>query len=445
MIVRVHARWVLPMATPPLVGGWVDVDAVQREIVAIGAAGTRYSTAPDHTLDLGNAAILPGLVNAHTHLELSHLAGAVLPAANFVAWVRAMLGVRFGAPTTVGDVVEAVTRAIAEAEASGTVAVGDIGNTESAIPALLESSLAGVHFTEALAFKAADAGRVAGEAMLGARMVQARLLEHRCTRIVASVAPHAPYSTSAALIQALSGGMPAGGSFTYVPPPKPARRADQPEAAHEWSALPISSIHLAESPEEVEFLRTGTGPFRDLLTDLGAWDDTWAPPGLAPVPYLQRLGVLHERLLVVHGTQLTRPELDVLAGVGATLVLCARSNRWVGAGMPPVAAAFAAGTRVAVGTDSLASVEDLNLFAELAYLHQIAPEVPAGRLLEAATRGGARALGCNSLGVLAPGATSRAIIRMPPAGVADVEQWLVADAADTADLRWLDELVAQVA
>jgi aminodeoxyfutalosine deaminase len=182
-----------------------------------------------------------------------------------------------------------------------------------------------------------------------------------------------------------------------------------------------------------------------LLTDLGAWDDTWVPPGLAPVSYLQRLGALHERLLVVHGTQLTRPELDMLAGVGATLVLCARSNRWVGAGVPPVAAAFAAGTRVAVGTDSLASVEDLNMFAELAFLRDIAPEVPAGRLLEAATHGGARALGCRALGALAPGATSRAIIRMPPAGVQDVEEWLVADAADTADLRWLDELVAQVA
>ena len=207
----------------------------------------------------------------------------------------------------------------------------------------------------------------------------------------------------------------------------------------------MSSIHLAESPEEVEFLATGTGPFRSLLADLGAWDDTWVPPGLAPVPYLQQLGALHARLLVVHGTQLGAGELRTLADAGATLVLCPRSNRWVGAGVPPVAAAFAAGVRVAVGTDSLASVEDLNLFAELAFLREIAPDVPASRLLEAATRGGARALGCTTLGVLAPGATSRAIVRMPPAGVADVEQWLVADAADTGDLRWLDELVAHAA
>jgi cytosine/adenosine deaminase-related metal-dependent hydrolase len=207
----------------------------------------------------------------------------------------------------------------------------------------------------------------------------------------------------------------------------------------------VSSIHLGESAEEVEFLAAGTGPFRSLLADLGAWDSTWRPPGLAPVAYLQQLGALHPGLLAVHGTQFAGPDLAAVAASGATLVLCARSNRWVGAGTPPVTAAFAAGGRVAVGTDSLASVADLNMFAELAFLRGIAPHVPASRLLEAATRAGAQALQCRQLGVLAPGATSRAIVRLPPAGVADVEEWLVAAAADTGDLRWLDELVAHAA
>ena len=178
------------------------------------------------------------------------------------------------------------------------------------------------------------------------------------------MAPHAPYSTSAPLIQSLVAGLPIGGVLDVQVP-----------------ACAVSSIHLGESPEEVEFLAAGTGPFRSLLADLGAWDDTWVPPGLAPVAYLQQLGALHARLLVVHGTQLGAGELRTLADAGATLVLCPRSNRWVGAGVPPVAAAFAAGVRVAIGTDSLASVEDLNLFAELAFLREIAPDVPASRLL----------------------------------------------------------------
>jgi cytosine/adenosine deaminase-related metal-dependent hydrolase len=429
MTIRVRARWVVPVAAPVLHDGWVDVDPVRGEIVGVGvsdAIPVSPAARPTRVIDLPGAVILPGLVNAHTHLELSHLAGAVAPADSFVSWVRAMLGVRFGSPASVATVTEAVIRAIGQMEATGTAGVGDIGNTDVAALPLADSSLSGVHFREALGFKQADAKRVATEARLGAMVAHTRLAERGGARIASSVAPHAPYSTSARLIQSLATGMPIGGVLD-VPVP----------------ACDVSSIHLGESPEEVEFLATGTGPFRSLLADLGAWDDTWLPPGLPPVAYLKKLGALHAGLLVVHGTHLGGGELRILADAGTTLVLCPRSNRWVGVGVPPVADAFAAGVRVAVGTDSLASVEDLNLFAELAFLRQIAPEVPASRLLEAATRGGARALGCTTLGILAPGATSRAIVRMPPSGVQDVEQWLVADAADTGDLRWLDELVAQ--
>jgi cytosine/adenosine deaminase-related metal-dependent hydrolase len=427
MIVRVHARWILPIAAPLLHGGWIDVDAARGVIVGVGAAGAPSATAPARMIDLGHAAILPGLVNAHTHLELSHLAGRVPPAGSFVAWVRAMLAVRFGAQTTVGEVVDAATQAIASAEAHGTAGVGDIGNTDAAIGPLAASSLSGLHFREVLGFRGADAERVRSEATVGAIAAHVRLHEAGCTRVRVSVAPHAPYSTSAPLIQAVVNGRP-----TTV------------FADWEQPACPVSSIHLAESPEELEFLATGTGPFRDLLTDLGSWDPAWQAPGVGPVAYLQQLGALHRHLLVVHGTQLTRPDFDVLADVGATLVLCPRSNRWVGAGVPAVADAVAAGVRLAVGTDSLASVADLNVFAELAALRGAAPAVPAATLLRAATLGGAQALALDGLGLLAPGATSRAIIRVPPAGVHDMEEWLVAEAADTTDLRWLDDITTGV-
>lgn len=428
MVVRAFARWIVPVVAAPIRDGWVDVDVSRGEIVGLGERGALAvagSAAPRHSVDLGEAVILPGLVNAHTHLELSHLAGRVDPAPDFVTWVRAMLGARLAAQTTVGGVIAAVCEAISGAVAAGTVAVGDIGNTDAAIGPLAASTLSGVHFREALGFRAADASRIISEARIGAMAAHARLVEAGCTRLQASVAPHAPYSSSAPLIEALAQGQPRTWFSSEEHPPSPR-----------------SSIHLAESTGELEFLMHGTGPFRSLLADLGAWDDEWSPPGSGPVAYLQQLGALHRDLLVVHGTQLTRPELDVLAEVGSTLVLCVRSNAWVGAGVPPVGDAVASGVRLAIGTDSLASVEDLNLFAELAALRRVAPEVPAATLLRAATWGGAQALGCRTLGYLGPGASSRALVRVPPAGVPDVEEWLVAEAGDTSELRWLDRLVS---
>ncbi len=236
----------------------------------VGAPAPSRAAAPDHVIDLPEPAVLPGLVNAHTHLELSHLAGAVAPADSFVSWVRAMLGVRFGSPASVAAVTDAVVRAIGQMEATGTAGVGDIGNTDVAVLPLAASSLSGVHFREALGFKRADAARIGGETRLGAVLAQTRLTEQGSTRLVASVAPHAPYSTSAPLIQSLAAG-------------------------YEAHAAAVSSIHLGESPEEVEFLATGTGPFRVLARRsrrLGrhvgaAWSRTRAVPAAtrcAPCP-----------------------------------------------------------------------------------------------------------------------------------------------------------------
>ena len=299
MLVRVHARWIVPVAAPPMRDGWVDVDVAHGEIVGLGVRGAEPGARPaakTRTVDLGDAVIVPGLVNAHTHLELSHLAGRVPPADDFVGWVRALLAERFRTPAPVSVVVDAVTQAIADMQATGTVAVGDIGNTDVAVRPLAASRLSGVHFKEALGFRSAEAHQRASQARLEALVSIRLVMEVERTGLRVSVAPHAPYSTSAGLIQQLAHGVSVAGLLDTSTP-----------------ASPVSSIHLGESPEERQFLVDGTGPFRDLLTDLGAWDDEWAPPGVGPVTYLQQLDALHRELLVVHGTQLTRPELDVLA------------------------------------------------------------------------------------------------------------------------------------
>ena len=196
-----------------------------------------------------------------------------------------------------------------------------------------------------------------------------------------SLAPHAPYSTSLELFKAIRAAVDAQGG--------------------------IMSVHLGESPEEVELLREGTGPWRGILEMIGAWRDDWAVPGCGPVEYLDRHGVIDRRTLVVHGVQFDESSLSTLRRLDATLVTCPRSNQWVGVGYPSIERFYQSGVAVAVGTDSLASVEDLNLWSEVKLMRELAPGVPPGAILASATRHGADALGFgNELGTLEPGKRS---------------------------------------
>ena len=164
----------------------------------------------------------------------------------------------------------------------------------------------------------------------------------------------------------------------------------------------------------------------------------WEPPGCGPVEYLDRLGLVNDRLIAVHGVHLTDAELGRLAAAGAAVVTCPRSNRWVGAGTPPIDRFYASGVRVAIGTDSLASVDDLDLFRELKEVRRLAPDVEAARLLRSATVDGARALGFGSeLGSLESGKRADLLAVRVPAGAADVEEYLVGG-VEPASVRWLE-------
>jgi cytosine/adenosine deaminase-related metal-dependent hydrolase len=356
--------------------------------------------APACDVDLGRVALLPGLVNAHTHLELSWMRGLVPPARRMSAWARELIQRRRAAGS---DDPEAIRQAVREARAAGTAVLGDITNTLASVPALAESPLSGVVFLEVIGFRRDDAARAATDAL--ARLAALSLPP----RLTTALAPHAPYSVSPQLIESLH-----------------ARSAGRPY-----------SMHVGESLEEVAFLTGGTGPWRDLLRELGAWESSWEPPSCGPVGYLERLGVLGPTLLAVHAVQLTDAELSTLARHGSTVVTCPRSNGWTGAGDPPVARFYASGVRVAIGTDSLASVPDLSVFAELAALRTLAPDVPARALLHSATRAGAEALGyADRFGAIQAGSSADLIAVDLPPGVDDVEEYLVSG-VQPGQLRWL--------
>ena len=203
------------------------------------------------------------------------------------------------------------------------------------------------------------------------------------------------------------------------------------------AARPLS-VHLGESAQELQFLREGTGEWRTLLERLGVWNPAWTPPCCGPVEYLDRLGMVNARLLAVHGVQFDDGELGRLKAADATVVTCPRSNEWTGAGEPPIERFYASGVRVAIGTDSLASVDDLNMFHELAAVRRLAPSIPAATLLASATLSGAQALGfASELGSIAPGKRAQLFAVRVPEATTDVEEYLV-NGIEPPDIHWLD-------
>ena len=386
-----RAAWVCPIDRPPIRGGIVAIDGGRITAVMDQRAGIRDQA----VRDLGDVVVMPGLVNAHIHLELSWLRGRVPPAAKFTDWVKQLVATRRGVERADDPgVLQPLRSAIREAQACGTVAVGDISNSLASPGPIQAAGLDGVVFHELLGFKERDGSLIA-------RTHDARAGAGAGGKVRISLAPHAPYSTAPELFQAI-------------------------RATVDQSPCGIMSVHLGESPEETEFLASGTGPWRGMLELIGVWRDDWAIPACGPVEYLDRLGVIDARTLVVHGVQFDNAALARLAAIGATLVTCPRSNQWVGVGGPPIERFYRSGVAIAVGTDSLASVEDLNLFSELAAMRRIAPAVRAAKLLESATLIGARALGLDGeLGSLTPGKRAEILAIQLPGPVDDIEEHLV--------------------
>ena len=401
-MVHYHAAWIVPITGPPMRDAWVTIDRGR-----VVATSKRSPGAGDHEIDLGDVVVMPGLVNAHTHLELSYLRDDVAPASQFVTWIRHVMAARRHHPDgRSAEILAAIDRAIVEAVAAGTAVVGDISNTLVTFAPLARSPLAAVVFYELIQFVASDPRAFVDAACR-------RLESFVPTETVrCSLAAHAPYSVGPLVFRAIR------------------------EAVDRDPFAPCS-VHLSESIEEMDFIRTGRGPWRELLEELGVWDPAWVPPGGTPVEFLHDSGFLQGRVLAVHGVQMTESDLNQLVACGVTLVTCPRSNGHTGAGAPPIGKFYKAGVRVAVGTDSLASSPDLNIFAELATMRALAPHVPASHLLKSATLEGARALGFEAdFGTIEPGKRARLLAITVPAGIDDVEEYLVGG-IQLAQVQWI--------
>jgi cytosine/adenosine deaminase-related metal-dependent hydrolase len=370
------ARWVLPVSAPPLEGGLVTVAG--DRIAAVEPSGTRSAD-----VDLGDAAVIPGLVNAHTHLDLGGLRGQVPCAGDFTGWLRAVVAHRRA--RTPEQVRADVRAGIAESLAAGVTLVGDVSAGGASWEALAGSPLRAVVFHELLGLPE-DRARAALEA------ARTWLAAHPATpACLPGLSPHAPYSVRTSLFSEAG---------------RLARQQDPP--------APLA-VHLAETREELELLHRRRGPFVAFLQELGAWD----PGGLADSPRAV-MALCRPALpkLFIHGNYLA-PEARIPRH--SAVVYCPRTHAFFGHPPHPFRALLARGAAVALGTDSLASNPDLDLLAEARFLHQRYPEVPGAILLHLATLSGARALGWGGeTGSLEPGKSADlATVPLPAPGARD--------------------------
>jgi len=356
-----RAGWVLPVVSDPIRDGAVVTRG--DRILWVGSAAE--TVAAEHEVrDLGSGVLLPGLINAHCHVELSHLAGAVPAGAGFSDWVGELVRQRVGESRE--RVREAAEPALLSMAERGTVAVGDISNRLEHLDLFAAAGLRAVVFHELLGWDPALANRVLAAA-------EARLADlHIPPGVRVVLAAHAPHSVSAPLFAGLrSRGGPA-------------------------------SLHLAESPDEARFLQSGDGPWRAFL-DRRVGAVPFVAPAVSAVRYVDRLGVLRPDLLAAHCVQTDPADARLLAARGVSVALCPRSNAYLGVGRAPLPTLLAAGVNVCVGTDSLASAPSLDVLEDLRALHAEHAAIAPARLLEMATHNGARALGLHDLGTLEPG------------------------------------------
>jgi cytosine/adenosine deaminase-related metal-dependent hydrolase len=363
---------------PPLERGTVAIDG--ERIAAVAPHGGRRAD-----VDLGESAVLPGLVNAHTHLDLGGLRGLAPPSPDFTDWLRQVIAHRRA--RTPEQVRADIRAGLAECVRHGTTLIGDISGDGASWEVLRDAPLRAVVFRELL-------GLTKDRAEAALNLAEEWLRSHAPTPTCRpGLSPHAPYSVRGDLIS----------------------RAALLAARYH---APLA-VHLAETPAELELLRDRRGPFVAFLQELGVWD----PDGLAASP-ADVMRAADSPALFIHGNYLD-PQADL--GSSRAVVYCPRTHAAFGHTPHPFRDLLARGVRVALGTDSLASNPDLDILAEIRFLHRQYPDLPGAELLRMATLAGAEALGWqDETGSLAAGKSADLVVipLTPEAGADPYEKIL---------------------
>ena len=370
--------------------------AVDGQITAVGPlAEVKRANPAAEIVDYPDAVIAPLLINAQTHLELTDFpiwaetAGEIGEPDGFVDWILRLIRVK--RTLSKKHYNRSLVNGIEQSIAAGTGAVGDILSQHSCRKLYYAADLQGVLFLESLGQNPEIINHVKLE-------LHSVLAEQQIGQVRLGLSPHSPYSISAAYL-----------SDIYA-------KCRQEKL--------LCTTHLAESSAEVEFILRSSGELATRFYPRVGWEYLIPPPtGCRPTEYLQRCGGLFPGNLLVHGVQLTAAEINLIAAARMHLVICPRSNTRLQVGVAPVAELLAAGVKLALGTDSLASNDSLSVWDEMAFAHHcFSGTLDAPTLLRMATLGGAEALGLERrLGSLSVGKAASFQILQPKTVVAENE------------------------
>ena len=361
------ASYVVPISSEPIEGGAVAFDG--ERIVAVGERADVVARFPNADVDdLGEAAILPGFVNCHSHLELTAMRGALDDVEHdFKSWLLKINGLR--AALSDDDIVAAAIGGAREGAAAGVTCFGDIGRFGHAgVAALKEAGLRGVVFQET---EFSPDNRTADDDFrkLGEKFETLKKEETGLVRV--GLSPHSPYTVGSRLFELIA-------QYAII------------------NRVPLS-IHAAESAEEMSLLTRGEGFFMDFYERM---DLEWSSPHCTPIEYLERLGVLSTRPLLAHCVMASDSDIRRIASNRASVAHCPKSNAKFGHGYAPFEKLLDAGISVGLGSDSVASNNVCDLleearFAALAARNRLGRNrfISAKDALYSATMGGAKAMG----------------------------------------------------